>query len=630
MAESRSNSPEYPSAGAQRDDAQGQMPQAVVEAQAELNRLMVSLSEEGHTGIAPNPLLGIGTNKGVDLEAKESAALSAVIDTVVPSTETDCLDEVGPLYLIISSRRALTEKYGQLGFERLDSDLGELKQAVEEQAGLETVVLYVDDEKSLERYSLEPVDATNPYKIKILLDAVDAQLAEVGQAIRYLLIIGGDRIIPFHRLPNPVDDQDAVVPSDNPYACRDNNYLVPDRAVGRLPDGESEGQGRYVSVTHDVSLGFLHSLIQTAADGHRNGAAAKGLRDVFRSALDFLKAGQTNDRELGYSASIWRRASRAVFLTIGDDNQLRTSPPLTYEGFRVADRPQFSYFNLHGIEDGPNWYGQRDTLFPADYPLFPLALRPRDLGINDYANSVVLTEACYGANILGKSIGDSISLRFLASGALGVVGSTKVSYGSIAPPLLAADLIGKYFWEGLKAHLTAGEALKHAKVSLAREMQRRQGYLDGEDQKALISFVLYGDPLLPITGRRGRMSIGALSKSLCPPIICGGEADAVQTVVSDELVASVKGRIESSLPHMTHARVRAKPVGACQETAPATTVHSYKGGGPGSRRGRWALTLEKDILVEGDAGRRGHLPLHQVVKVIVDESGHILRMAISR
>jgi hypothetical protein len=40
--------------------------------------------------------------------------------------------------------------------------------------------------------------------------------------------------------------------------------------------------------------------------------------------------------------------------------------------------------------------------------------------------------------------------------------------------------------------------------------------------------------------------------------------------------------------------------------------------------------LEKDIPVEDDAGRRASVPLHQVVKVTVDGSGRILRMAISR
>jgi hypothetical protein len=33
-----------------------------------------------------------------------------------------------------------------------------------------------------------------------------------------LLIIGGSDNVPFHMLPNPTDDSDVNVPSDNPYA----------------------------------------------------------------------------------------------------------------------------------------------------------------------------------------------------------------------------------------------------------------------------------------------------------------------------------------------------------------------------------------------------------------------------
>ena len=534
------------------------------------------------------------------------------------------------LYLILSSRGALTAKYGHMGFEQLDEDLRQLKGAFEQHTGLQCLVAYVDDSASLARYSLKPVDPKNPWEIKRLIDAVDAELNERGGVVRYLLIVGGDRVIPFHRLSNPVDDQDLDVPSDNPYACRDTNYLVPERAVGRMPDGDTEG------------LAFLHSLIQRSAQAHRRRIGAKGLFGDFgaqigglRPVLHALTSIRPDGRGLGYSASIWRKASRAVFSVIGDDSQLRTCPPVTYEAFRVTERPHFSYFNLHGIEDGPNWYGQRDTLFPAGYPLFPLALRPQDLTGEDHADSVVFTEACYGANILGKNIGDSMALRFLDSRALAVVGSTKVSYGSIAPPLLGADLVGKYFWEGVRANMTTGDALRYAKASLAREMQERQGYLDSEDQKALISFVLYGDPSLPIRAIHGTAAVQSVSKSLCPPIICGRESETGEQLMSDKLVTSVRRRIEATLPHMLDSQVRAKalPVcdgkckGPCRPPTPGERV-GLKGTElhrPGQQRNAgWAVTLRKSISVMGDGNH------HQVVKVVVDDDGHVLRMSVSK
>jgi hypothetical protein len=518
-----------------------------------------------------------------------------------------------PVYLMISSKRALMRKYGPLGFERLDTDLKDLKRAIEERADLRTLIAYVDDKTSLSGYGVGPVEPTDPGQIKELVDEFDTKLARQGREIRYLLIVGGDGVIPFHRLPNSVGDQDADVLSDNPYGCRDANYLVPERAIGRMPDGEKDG------------LGFLHTLIHTATTGHRSRTTSKGLLSALSSAFRPLKDVQKNGHGLGYSASIWRKASRAVFRVIGNDGQLRTCPPLTYEGFKIANRPHFSYFNLHGIEDGPNWYGQRDALFPAEYPLFPLALRPADLRVSEHAGSVVFTEACYGANIIDKSSDDSIALRLLTSRALAVVGSTKVSYGSIAPPLLGADLIGKYFWEGLRAHLTAGAALKHAKLSLAREMQERQGYLDGEDQKALTSFVLYGDPSLPITHIQGEAPATVCSTGFCPPVICNRETARQKEMVSDDLVASVKGQIETSLPHMSHARLRAKRLAFCHGGCEGRCgLLGQRAKGMDKRPGGWAFTLEKHIPVEGD---REHC---QVVKLTVDESGHILKMAVSK
>mgnify|MGYP001081235206 CR=1 FL=1 len=70
-----------------------------------------------------------------------------------------------------------------------------------------------------------------------------------------------------------------------------------------------------------------------------------------------------------------------------------------------------------------------------------------------------------------------------------------MAYGSIAAPLAAADLLGHTFWRYLHEGFPAGEALRQAKIHLASSMSQRQGYLDGEDQKTLISFILFGDPL---------------------------------------------------------------------------------------------------------------------------------------
>lgn len=581
-------------------NSEQQPAKAVMEAQADLDRLIASLSAaDTQPDVVPD-------------EASNEASSEAA---------------AAPVYLLLSNKSGLTEKYGQLGFTQLDRDLHELKRTVGGQMGLDVIAIYVDDQPSLAPHDLQAVDPTNPWQIKLLVDNLDARLRAQGQEIRYLLIVGGHAIIPFHRLPNPVDDQDADVLSDNPYASRDANYFIPERAVGRIPDGK-EGE-----------IKLLHTLLQTAIGAHRRPVVAdKGLWEAIKGTLGAVEQSQQNGTGFGYSASIWRKASRAVFEVIGDNRHLRTSPPLTYQELEIAGEPHFSYFNLHGVEDGANWYGQRDALFPANYPLFPVALRPQDLDAIEHANSVVFTEACYGANILGKGAESSIALRFLASQALAVVGSTKVSYGSIAPPLLGADLLGRYFWKGLQAHLTVGEALRYAKVNLAQEMQERQGYLDGEDQKALISFVLYGDPSLPAGAAGNGAAAKALGKDLRPSFICQKRAALPKGALSDKLVAGIKTRIEASLPHMAEARVRALPLKLCNGSCghrcahaagkkscePVASVRSGRSADKSVTGKSWELTLEKDIAIQGDGAHR------QVVKVTVDEGGHILKVAVSK
>lgn len=513
----------------------------------------------------------------------------------------------GAVYLILSSRQALRERYGEEGFRLVDDALKQLQLAVSAHVDLNALLVYVDEAASLAPYGLQPVDATHPWKIKGLIESLDAFLKTRKQALRYILIVGGDAIIPFHRLPNPINDQDADVPSDNPYASQDANYFIPERAIGRLPDG----QGEPVTV--------LLQLLEEAISAHRRKAATD--KGAWTALLRHLRGdGEREDPRagLGYSASIWRKASRQVLQTLGDRQPLRISPPLTYQEFKPVRHAPFSYFNLHGIEDGPNWYGQRDALFPATYELFPVALRPEDLRPADYAGAIVFSEACYGANILSKNSDASLALKFLAARARAVIGSTKVSYGTVAPPLIGADLLARYFWKGLLAQLPIGEALKYAKVSLAREMQERQGYLDSEDQKTLLSFVLYGDPALPGLPDG---NIELVSKALCPPLVYQRQARDQKSLLSESLVAAVKGRIEASLPYLAEARVQAVPV-ILSESEPEMSRAKSRG----SRRpvARWAFTLEKDFPIEGDGAHR------QVVTVTVDEHGAILKAVMSK
>ena len=143
-----------------------------------------------------------------------------------------------PVYAIIASKERLQAKYGQDGLEQIDGALQALAAAAETRLQLPAGVLYLDDATSLSSFQLDPVDPADPWAVKSLLNQLDGRLEEHEQELGWVLLVGGPDLIAFHRLPNPTDDGDPEVLSDNPYGCRDENYFVPQRAVGRLPNGD--------------------------------------------------------------------------------------------------------------------------------------------------------------------------------------------------------------------------------------------------------------------------------------------------------------------------------------------------------------------------------------------------------
>ena len=125
-----------------------------------------------------------------------------------------------------------------------------------------------------------------------------------------------------------------------------------------------------------------------------------------------------------------------------------------------------TYLNLHGLADGPDWYGQRDVNDATGGPDYPVALSPKDIAHNGLAPRIVFSEACYGTLIDNRVEEQSIALKFMSAGSLAMVGSTCVSYGSVTTPLIGADLLGYHFWKNIKDGKNAGEAFQQAKIGL--------------------------------------------------------------------------------------------------------------------------------------------------------------------
>jgi len=512
-----------------------------------------------------------------------------------------------PVYVIFSVKEALVEKYGPQTTEVLTSEIKRLQSLVNQRPGWSSIVYYPDDPTCTGQYGLLPVISRDPWRLKNALTDLDCALSKRGQMIGALLIVGGDEIVPYHRLPNPTDDVDSEVYSDSPYATTDANYFVPEWPVGRLP-GEAGPD----------ALLLLEQLRLIQYEHEKRSGSGRLFGFDLRAAIEnFFARFFPRKSSFGYTAAAWRRSSLAVFRPIGAPHTVLASPP-AYSG--SIDPKLFTaglgYYNLHGLEDSPSWYGQPDPAESSASIDYPVALSPEDLHRNGRAPRIIFSEACYGGHVFGKTEKDSLALKFISMGTHCVVASTCIAYGSINTPLVAADLLGNLFWQHLKSGQTAGEAFVQAKVDLVREMNRRQNYLDGEDQKTLISFVLYGDPLATYDGFRVNRKGFARSKDHPMVRVVSDKPEDGPVKVSPQVISHVKGLVKEYLPGSDLAEMR-----FCrQQPSGAAAHHSAKSRSGGERL---VVTASKQVKVAK------HLHRHYI-RVTIDEAGNPVKMSISR
>ena len=286
---------------------------------------------------------------------------------------------------------------------------------------------------------------------------------------------------------------------------------------------------------------------------------------------------------------------------------------------------QFGYFNLHGLSDACEWYGQRDPTDIDGGPDFPIALRPQDVRNSGQALRVVFSEACYGAYIQGKRAEEAIAIKFLTSGTLAVVGSTCTCYGSISSPLIAADLLGRVYWSMITEGHLAGEALRRAKLYLAREMHQRQGFLDGEDQKTLISFVLYGDPLAQPYPSTSPHKIMKAAPEIPQSLLTVSDQQSrplEEAANAVDVVAHVKQVVQQYLPGMADAQVTLNQSESIHQTSNLKNfVFPHKS--IAYSQGRQVVILSKHV-------EQASLLHPQLARLTLDKSGKLIKLVVSR
>jgi hypothetical protein len=525
---------------------------------------------------------------------------------------------------VFSTRKGLESQYGPQTAEAIITEMKNLVQLASKTPSWSALLFLADDQSITSPLGVKPAVAGDPWKLKLALTDLDAALAKKGEMIGAVLIVGGPQVVPFHRLPNPTDDGDADVSSDNPYASLDENYFIPNWPIGRLPAPTGNDAGMLLAALRRIETNRSRQT-QPISWWRRNPVLSKTIKAIRAK----LPHGLAMRPSFGYSASVWKQSSLAVFNVIGDTKSMLVCPPAQATDLPASNLlpATLSYFNLHGLSDGPDWYGQRDAGDTSGAPDYPVAVTPKEVRSGSQATQFIFSEACYGANIENKSEDQSLAIKFMSAGCQVMVASTCISYGSVTTPLIGADLLGYNYWRNLKDGTPAGEALLQAKVALVNEMTKRQGLLDGEDQKTLISFVLFGDPLA-LMDESNVKAKNFIRSNQYPAFKVISDMIEVETdwhPVPANVLAQVKQAVDQYLPGLKDADFAvSQQVSAYNEEGhPLPGSQMGAKVKPGSAPARTVVRLKKQVTF----AEHVH---NQYGRVTVDSRGKVIKLSLSR
>ena len=436
-------------------------------------------------------------------------------------------DSRKPVYVIISSVSGLNRKYGAHNKDFINNEMHAVAEAVSNRKGWSAQVYYPDE------YTTVGKSGPTAKQIHQALVKLDTNLKENGQMIGALLIVGGDDVVPFFSLKNPTGDSDTNVPSDAPYGAVDSDRCYEMQwPVGRIPGDGSKDPGLLLEQLRNIQDYHIlrYSTQKTDLSKKKSGA----------------KTAKKTGKCFGYTCAAWITPSTIVYKTISDTSSLSVSPATTSSNFPLSafDSCDFAYFNLHGIKGQPNWYGQKKNNDTSSGPRIPTALEISNVANIQNTPRIVFAECCYGAETPNRLESNCMSLHFLGKATRVFIGSTTIAYGALNADLTAADLLGYLFWKHLLTGISCGEAFRRAKKNLATEMEQKNGGLDSEIQKTLLSFVFYGDPLYTVDDTADINDIMQRSKT-CRAYELLGEESNYENTLDPDLSSDIYKKVKS-------------------------------------------------------------------------------------
>jgi hypothetical protein len=374
--------------------------------------------------------------------------------------------------LSVTIKRQLERKYSAAALKSIGSAVKKWI-AADARRGIRNVFVALDDATAMRAQGVRPISGrATATKIKQAIDGLWARLNP-----DYLVLFGGNDIIPMFVVDNPSydpnGDDDKIVPTDNPYASSSpyrastlSSYLIPDRAIGRIPDMVSDNNPDWILEYLDIATSWASQ-------------PAGFYADLYAICCDE-----------------WKGAGVACVQYINAPaSSLLISPPTTDQSATAQNRlpRRLHMIKCHGAQLDPKFYGQKGTSYPVS--LTSATLKPR-------LKNATLAAAmcCYGAQIYSPSNPAAsnpgewpLASTYLRKGAVGFAASTMIAWVGV-PQMMCADwIVAGYLKEAL-AGASLGRAFLESKQDYIRWINQQGRAPDLADEKTMIEFVLLGDP----------------------------------------------------------------------------------------------------------------------------------------
>lgn len=366
-------------------------------------------------------------------------------------------------FLVLTSGSRLEGKYGKEEGARIFSSMQSLASQVEKNDGLASLAAYVDEDNG----NFKEFDDTGMEKA--------AQDAIAKYSPKYVLIVGGDSIIPIGKESNPlklrgdefssIAQADSTVLTDNVYSSQGSIY-APNVFVGRLPDYEGSSSEELVSMLDNAAL--FHS--------QKNNLPTSTFVFYSQDTLNQYPAIPSNSKIISPTFSIL-------------DSKQEVSQDSLSEVRKGFDEVNLE--TLHG-----NSPGEEQMLVGknAQDGSLSVAYTPAVVGA-EVKGKLFILDSCYGASPERNAEG-SVSYQLLKKGALAFIGSTMTS-------LTALPFGGSFSEESLKSSGGANDLtytvrkkiLQGERVGQAlTEAKRELDYSRPVDALTSLEFIAYGDP----------------------------------------------------------------------------------------------------------------------------------------